>query len=207
MGITAQIGSAWVAVPNRISCNEGELHDLRVHRLRDGARDRRPLLRREEHSRPHRQFARPENLGELTAELGASVKAVTVDEAREADIILVAVGAVAFKDIGAVLRDGSGKTVIDATNGLMLPPEVQQTEYQGRLTSEVNAERVPGAKLVKAFNQLPVKVLASPLPDDVGRRVVLSRATIRMRVLPSRLLRKALALRPSKSARLQQAAA
>ena len=31
---------------------------------------------------------------------------------------------------------------------------------------------VPGAKLVKAFNQLPLKVLASPLPDNVGRRVV-----------------------------------
>lgn len=149
----------------------------------------------------------PENLGELTAELGASVKAVTVDEAREADIILVAVGAVAFKDIGAVLRDWSGKIVIDATNGFMLPPEVQQAEYQGRLTSEVNAERVPGAKLVKAFNQLPVKVLASPLPDDVGRKSCSSRATIRMRVRPSRLLWKALALRPSKSARLQQAAA
>jgi hypothetical protein len=38
----------------------------------------------------------------------------------------------------------------------MLPPEVQQAEYQGRFTSEVNAERVPGAKLVKSFNQLPL---------------------------------------------------
>jgi 8-hydroxy-5-deazaflavin:NADPH oxidoreductase len=71
-----------------------------------------------------------------------------------------------------VLQDWSGKIVIDVTNGLMLPPEVQQAEYQGRLTSEVNAERVPRAKLVKAFNQLPLKVLASPLPDDVGRRAV-----------------------------------
>jgi hypothetical protein len=49
---------------------------------------------------------------------------------------------------------------------------VQKAEYQGRPTSEVNAERVPGAELVKAFNQLPLKVLASPLPDDPGRRVV-----------------------------------
>lgn len=114
----------------------------------------------------------PETLGELTAELGASVKAVTVDEAVKADIILFAVGSLAFKDVGAVLQDWSGKIVIDVTNGFMLPPEVQQAEYQGRLTSEVNAERVPGAKLVKAFNQLPFKVLASPVPDDVGRRVV-----------------------------------
>ena len=54
----------------------------------------------------------------------------------------------------------------------LLPPEVQQAEYQEQLISEVNAERVPGAKLVKAFNQLPFKVLASPLPDNVGRKVV-----------------------------------
>ena len=114
----------------------------------------------------------PRTLDGLTAELGASVKAVTVEKAIEADIILVAVGAVAFKDFGALRRDWSGKIVIDVTNGFMLSPEVQQAEYQGRLTSEVNAERVPGGKLVKAFNQLPVKVLAAPLPDDVGRRVV-----------------------------------
>jgi 8-hydroxy-5-deazaflavin:NADPH oxidoreductase len=114
----------------------------------------------------------PETLRALTAELGASVKAVTVDEAVEADIILVAVGSLAFKNVGALLKDWSGKIVIDATNAFMLPPEVQQAEYRGRHTSEVNAERVPGAKLVKAFNQLPLKVLASPLPDQLGRRVV-----------------------------------
>ena len=114
----------------------------------------------------------PESLGKLSAELGTSVRAVAVAEAVEADVILVAVGAVAFKVVGAMRPNWSGKIVIDVTNGFMLPPEVQQAEYQGRLTSEVNAERVPGAKLVKAFNQLPVKVLASPLPDDVGRRVV-----------------------------------
>jgi 8-hydroxy-5-deazaflavin:NADPH oxidoreductase len=110
----------------------------------------------------------PETLGELTAELGASVKAVRVNEALEADIIFVAVGALAFKDVGAALKDWSGKIVIDATNAFMLPQEVQRAEYQGQLTSEVNAERVPGAKLVKALNQLPIKVLARPLPDGVG---------------------------------------
>jgi hypothetical protein len=42
---------------------------------------------------------------------------------------------------------------------------------RGRLSSEVNAERVPGTKLVKAFNQLPVQVLSSPVPNG-GKRVV-----------------------------------
>jgi hypothetical protein len=39
------------------------------------------------------------------------------------------------------------------------------------MSSEVNAERVPGAKLVKAFNQLPVKDLTSRVPDG-GKRVI-----------------------------------
>ena len=114
----------------------------------------------------------PETIAEVAAKIGPSVTPATVAEAVKADIIFVAVAALAFKDVGAVLQDWSGKIVIDVTNAFMLPPEVQQAEYQGRLTSEVNAERVPGAKLVKAFNQLPLKVLASPLPDNSGRRVV-----------------------------------
>jgi predicted dinucleotide-binding enzyme len=39
------------------------------------------------------------------------------------------------------------------------------------MSSEVNAERVPGAKLVKAFNQLPVKDLTRRVPDG-GKRVI-----------------------------------
>ena len=114
----------------------------------------------------------PETLGDLATELGSSVTPVTVAEAVEADVILVAVGSLAFKEVGALRDDWSGKIVIDLTNGFTLPPEVQNAEFQGRLTSEVNAERVPGAKLVKAFNQLPLKTLAAPLPDSIGRRVV-----------------------------------
>ena len=113
-----------------------------------------------------------ETLADLAAELGSSVTPVPVEEAVEADIVLVAVGSVAFKDVGALRKDWSGQIVVDVTNGFMLPAEVQEAEFHGRLTSEVNAERVAGGKLVKAFNQLPLKVLAGPVPDDVGRRVV-----------------------------------
>lgn len=114
----------------------------------------------------------PETLADLAADLGPSVTPVAVEKAVEADIVLVAVGSVAFKDVGALRKDWSGKIVVDVTNGFMLPPEVQEAEFHGRLTSQVNAERVPGGRLVKAFNQLPLKVLAGPVPDDVGRRVV-----------------------------------
>ena len=114
----------------------------------------------------------PETLSDLAAELGSGVTPVPVEDAVEADIVLFAVGSVAFKDVGALRKDWSGKIVIDVTNGFMLPAEVQEAEFHGRLTSEVNAQRVPGGKLVKTFNQLPLKTLAAPVPDDVGKRVV-----------------------------------
>jgi 8-hydroxy-5-deazaflavin:NADPH oxidoreductase len=73
--------------------------------------------------------------------------------------------------VAAALSDWTGKIVIDATNPFKLPAEVMEAELNGRLSSHVNAERVPGGKLVKAFNQLPMNVLSSPVPTG-GRRVV-----------------------------------
>ena len=46
----------------------------------------------------------PDTLAELATEMGSSVTPVSVEDAVEADVILVAVGSVAFKTVGA-LRD------------------------------------------------------------------------------------------------------
>lgn len=114
----------------------------------------------------------PETLRDIAADLGSAVTPVAIDKAVRADVVLFAVGSLAFKTVGALRADWSGTIVVDVTNGFMLPPEVQEAEFGGRLTSEVNAERVPGAKLVKSLNQLPYKTYAAPTPDKVGKRVV-----------------------------------
>jgi 8-hydroxy-5-deazaflavin:NADPH oxidoreductase len=114
----------------------------------------------------------PASLAAITAELGPAVIPVTLSEALESDIIFFAVGFLQFKEVAARRPDWTGKIVIDVTNAFMLPAEVQESELHGRLSSEVNAKRLPGAKLVKAFNQLPMRSLIAPLPDSVGRRVV-----------------------------------
>jgi 8-hydroxy-5-deazaflavin:NADPH oxidoreductase len=114
----------------------------------------------------------PESLAEIAAELGPHIIPATVDRALDADIIFFAVGFLHFKEVAAKRPDWTGKIVIDVTNAFMLPAEIQESELHGRLSSEVNAERVPGAKLVKAFNQLPMRALIAPLPDSTGRRVV-----------------------------------
>jgi predicted dinucleotide-binding enzyme len=114
----------------------------------------------------------PESVALLIKDFGGKVVAATLDEALDADIIFFAVPFLNFKDVAALRSDWSGKIVVDLTNAFRLPPEVQEQEMQGRLSSEVNAERVSGAKLVKAFNSVPMKVLAAPVPGDGGRRVV-----------------------------------
>jgi 8-hydroxy-5-deazaflavin:NADPH oxidoreductase len=114
----------------------------------------------------------PDSLTAMAAELGPHVVPVTVDRALDADVVIFAVGFLNFKEVAAKRPDWTGKIVVDVTNAFTLPAEVQQTELHGRLSSEVNAERVRGAKLVKAFNQLPMRSLIAPLPDSTGRRVV-----------------------------------
>lgn len=114
----------------------------------------------------------PESIADIAAELGPHITPVAVDRALDADIIFFAVGFLNFKEVAAKRPDWTGKIVIDVTNAFMLPADVQESELHGRLSSEVNAQRVPGAKLVKAFNQLPMRALIAPLPDLTGRRVV-----------------------------------
>lgn len=114
----------------------------------------------------------PDTIKPLIESLGVTVKAVTLDDALQADVLFFAVQFINFKDLAAVRSDWSGKVVIDVTNAAFLPQDVQERELQGRLSSEVNADRVPGARLVKAFNQLPMKGLVAPVPVADGRRVV-----------------------------------
>jgi 8-hydroxy-5-deazaflavin:NADPH oxidoreductase len=112
-----------------------------------------------------------ETVEPVAKELGGNVVAKSLDDALEADVIFFAVGFLNFKDVGSAKPDWTGKIIVDVTNAFLLPQEVQDKELRGRLSSEVNAERVPGAKLVKAFNQLSVQVLSSPVPNG-GKRVV-----------------------------------
>ena len=107
----------------------------------------------------------------VAKKLGQGVVAKSLDDALKADVIVIAVPFLKFKDVASALPGWTGKIVIDVTNAYTLPTEAQEAEFGARTSSEANAKRVPGAKLVKAFNQLPVKDLASPVPNG-GKRVV-----------------------------------
>ena len=110
----------------------------------------------------------PATIAPLAEELGGAVTARTLEEAATADVLFLALPFVAVDKFARILGDWRGKIVIDATNAYGVPPEV----LAGRLSSDIVAASMPGARVVKAFNQLPAGVLARDPAQDGGKRVV-----------------------------------
>ena len=112
----------------------------------------------------------PHSISELAASLGSTVRAVTLTEALASDIIFMAIPFGAVEAFGNALPDWNGKIVVDTTNA-HYAPNVGDI-LKGRLSSQYAAEVLPGAQIVKAFNQLPAQTLAAEVPSSQGKRVV-----------------------------------
>ena len=113
----------------------------------------------------------PASLADLVAGIGGSVRAGTREEAAAQDLVLVAVNWPKLAAALSGLPDFGGRIVIDANNPIV-GPGFQLAELHGRLSTEVFADYVPGARVVKAFNHLPAKLLAEEPQALGGRRVL-----------------------------------
>jgi predicted dinucleotide-binding enzyme len=113
----------------------------------------------------------PDSLKELVRELGPSLKAGTREEAARADIVFVAVNWTKLRAAMAGLPDWKGRIVVDANNPIEAPL-FKPADLSGRVSSEVFADLVPGARVVKAFNHLRAELLATDPCSDGGRRVL-----------------------------------
>ena len=113
----------------------------------------------------------PESLKEAVGHLGPTIKAGMREEAASADIVLIAVNWSKLPAAVAGLPEWGGRIVIDANNPVDAPL-FKPVELQGRVSSQVVADLVPRARLVKAFNHLRAEVLASDPRADGGRRVL-----------------------------------
>ncbi len=113
----------------------------------------------------------PETLTNLTAELGPHITAVTIEEAAGADMVLVAVPWSKLPAALSGLPDWAGRIVIDANNPIE-GPHFQPAELNGRLSSEIVADLVPGARLVKAFNHLLANLVSGDPRAEGGARVL-----------------------------------
>jgi 8-hydroxy-5-deazaflavin:NADPH oxidoreductase len=112
----------------------------------------------------------PDSLTELVRELGP-IKAGTREEAARADIVFVAVNWTKLSAALAGLPKWFGRILIDANNPIEAPL-FKPVDLKGRVSSEVVADLVPGARVVKAFNHLRAEVLAGDPRSDGGRRVL-----------------------------------
>jgi len=113
----------------------------------------------------------PASLTEAVAVLGPTIKAGTREEAAAADIVVIAVNWSKLPAAVAGLPAWDGRIVIDANNPIEAPL-FKPVDLHGRISSEMVAELVKGARLVKAFNHLRADILASDPRADGGRRVL-----------------------------------
>ena len=107
----------------------------------------------------------PESLTSVVSTLGKGVSAGTVDQAAAARIVIIAVP---WDRVSDVLRglEWNDQIVIDATN------DWAGDDLQGRTSSEIVADLVAPAPVVKAANTLGADVLASDPHEAGGHRVI-----------------------------------
>ena len=113
----------------------------------------------------------PESLRELVRELGPWITAGARQEAARADIVFVAVNWTKLPAALAGLSDWKGRIVIDANNPIEAPL-FKPADLGGRVSSQVFADLVPGARVVKAFNHLRADLLGADPGAEGGRRVL-----------------------------------
>ena len=101
----------------------------------------------------------PESLRDLIDELGAHASAGTPEEATHADLVILAVGWDQVSGAVDGLPPWSGQVVIDTTNQWHHHDPRQPVELGDQTGSEHIAAHLPGARLVKAFNTVFMRVL------------------------------------------------
>jgi 8-hydroxy-5-deazaflavin:NADPH oxidoreductase len=107
----------------------------------------------------------PESLTSVVSALGDGVSAGTVQQAAAAGIVVIAVPWPRVRQALESL-EWSGQIVIDATN------DFDPSDLNGKISSEVVADLVAPARVVKAANTLAAAVLGSDPHEAGGQRVI-----------------------------------
>jgi 8-hydroxy-5-deazaflavin:NADPH oxidoreductase len=134
----------------------------------------------------------PEALEARAKAIGPTIVPTTLEEALEADNILLAVPFWQHKEVAKALVSWEGKTVIDVMNAYGVTLE----DLGGLPSSAVVAKAVPGARLVKAFNHLAAATLAADPAVRGGRRVIFVSSDDEAAAAPVRALAEQLGFAP-----------
>jgi 8-hydroxy-5-deazaflavin:NADPH oxidoreductase len=107
----------------------------------------------------------PESLAALVAELGAGAAAGTAKEAAQQDLVFLATK---WWDVQAALFSvgkWNGQILVDTTNRVASVEPLMLGDITGRTSSEIVADLAPGAKVVKAFNTVPMSWISDFSPS------------------------------------------
>jgi predicted dinucleotide-binding enzyme len=107
----------------------------------------------------------PESLAALVAELGAGATAGTTKQAAEQDLVVLATK---WWNVQAALfsvGNWKGRILVDTTNRIASLQPLTLGDISGRTSSEIVADLAPGAKVVKAFNTIPMSWIADFSPS------------------------------------------
>ena len=113
----------------------------------------------------------PESLTDKLKELSGNVIAGTLLEAANAGVVFLSVPWKFIPDVVSAVSSWKDRLVIDATNPIIMPG-LKTAELHGKVSSEVVAELLPGARLVKAFNTYPTALLEADPHTSGGRRLM-----------------------------------
>ena len=145
----------------------------------------------------------PEELAPQARAIGPTVTAKSLQEALQADIIILAVLFEQHPEVAKVLPSWKGKTIIDTTNAFGVPPE----DLDGLPSSAFVAKSFDGAKLVKGFNHLGAGTLATDPVVEGGHRVVFLSSDEEDAIAPVADLAKRLGFAPVKLGKLNEGGA
>ena len=109
----------------------------------------------------------PEEHAPIAKAIGPRVIPKSLQDALKAEVVLLAVPFSQHREL-AKAADWRGKIMIDVTNAFGVPLE----ELDGLPSPVVISRALRGARLVKAFNHLPARILAADPNVEGGRRVV-----------------------------------
>jgi len=145
----------------------------------------------------------PEALAQQARAIGPTVVAKSLQNALEADTIILAIPFGEHRKVAKAMPSWEGKTVIDAMNSFPVPPG----ELDGLPSSAFVAKSFTGAKLVKGFNHLVAATLAADPIVEGGHRVVFLSSDDESAIAPVADLAKQLGFAPVKLGRLNEGGA
>jgi 8-hydroxy-5-deazaflavin:NADPH oxidoreductase len=98
----------------------------------------------------------PASLSSLVEQLGPGATAGTPQEAAQQDVVVLASNWPRVQAALFSISDWKGRILVDATNRVAGYHPLALGDISGRTSSEIVADLAPGAKVVKAFNSVPM---------------------------------------------------